>query len=182
MAGYVPATLYSEGSRDMKNSYVVEGDVVKIYFRNVEGFFLIDKDDLEKISKHTWYLNRNGYAESRTYQKEHIKAHHEVIGKPPKGLVTDHINRNRLDNRKCNLRHVTYRENGLNRGKAIPRKNPLLGIKVYRGKKRTTYSVYIHDENNVTKYYGTFRTLEEAQNKRDEIVKERNARINSLSI
>lgn len=182
MAGYVPATLYSEGSREMKNNYVIEGSTVKIFFRKSEGYFLIDKEDLEKISKHTWHLNQNGYAESMNYRKEHIKAHHEIIGKPPKGLVTDHINRNRLDNRKCNLRHVTHRENGLNRSVASPRKNPLLGIKVYRGKKKTTYSVHIHDENNVTRYYGTYHTLKEAQDKRDKAIKERNARTNSISI
>ena len=109
-----------------------------------------------------------------------------MIGKPPKGLVTDHINRNRLDNRKENLRHVTHSENMLNRDMAIMRANrarkPLQGIKIYQGKKRTTYSVHIHDENNVTRYYGTFRTLEEAQNKRDEVVELRNARLNSISI
>ena len=170
----------------MKNNYVVEGNTVKVFFRKTDGYFLIDKEDLEKISQHTWYLNRNGYAESVTYNREHIKAHHEVIGKPPKGLVTDHINRNRLDNRKENLRHVTHSENMLNRDMAIMRANrarkPLQGIKIYQGKKRTTYSVHIHDENNVTRYYGTFRTLEEAQNKRDEVVELRNARLNSISI
>ena len=170
----------------MKNQYRVEGDTVKIFFRKTDGFFLIDKEDLEKISKHTWYLNQNGYAESGDSQNNHIKAHHEIIGKPPEGLVTDHINRNRLDNRKSNLRHVTTRENLLNRDMAISIANrairPLQGIKVYKGKKRTSYSVHIHDENGVTRYYGTYRTLEEALEKRDETIKERNARKLSISI
>lgn len=37
--------------------------------------------------------------------------HHAVIGKPPEGLVVDHINGNTLDNRRENLRFVTNAEN-----------------------------------------------------------------------
>ena len=37
------------------------------------------------------------------------------MGKPPEGLETDHINRDKLDNRRENLRFVTHRENLLNR-------------------------------------------------------------------
>jgi hypothetical protein len=37
------------------------------------------------------------------------------IMNPPKGMVVDHINGDRLDNRRENLRIVTYRQNSLNR-------------------------------------------------------------------
>lgn len=40
---------------------------------------------------------------------------HRVVNKTPKGLETDHINRNRLDNRKKNLRSVTSGQNKFNR-------------------------------------------------------------------
>ena len=40
--------------------------------------------------------------------------HVEILGKK-KGLVIDHINRNGLDNRRCNLRHCTKSQNGHNR-------------------------------------------------------------------
>lgn len=154
----------------MKNKYVVEGDVVKIFFRKREGYFLIDLDDLEKISHYTWYWNQNGYAESISSKGEHIKAHHIVIGKPPKGLVTDHKNRNRLDNRKENLHHVTPRENALNKEKTalkLPDGSSLLGIRIYKGKRTTSYNVSIHDSNNKTIHCGCFKSLEEALKARD---------------
>lgn len=153
----------------MKNNYQIEGDVVKVFFRNADGYFVIDKDDLEKISNFTWHLNQNGYVESVDYKsREHIKAHHIIIGKPPKGLVTDHINRNRLDNRKSNLRHVTPRENCLNRSVCDHKiANRMMGIKTYNGKRGTTYYVYLHDTNNKTTHIGKFKSIEEAMRARD---------------
>lgn len=43
-----------------------------------------------------------------------VYLHHEVIGKPPKGHVVDHINGDKLDCRKENLRVVTYSQNNQN--------------------------------------------------------------------
>jgi len=40
-----------------------------------------------------------------------ISSHHWVIGLPPQGFVTDHINGDGLGNRRANLRHVTQSDN-----------------------------------------------------------------------
>lgn len=154
----------------MKNSYLIDGEVVKIFFRKCDGYFLIDKEDLEKFQKYTWYFNSNGYAESMDYQNKHIKAHHIVIGHPPQGLVTDHINRNRLDNRKSNLRFVTPRENSINRSDQIKLRtdsSSMLGIRIYKGKKKTSYYIQLHDKNNKIVHLGKYANLEEALLKRD---------------
>jgi len=51
-----------------------------------------------------------------------------------KGELVDHINRNSLDNRRCNLRAVNARQNMLNR---INKNNTgLIGVSIYRDKKR----------------------------------------------
>lgn len=46
-----------------------------------------------------------------TKRRYYVHLHHAVLGPPPKGFVTDHINGNRFDNRRCNLRHCTNAEN-----------------------------------------------------------------------
>lgn len=62
----------------------------------------------------------NGYAVV-TRGKKLFSAHKIVLARkigrwPGKGELTDHRNRNRLDNRRRNIRLATYSQNGQNRG------------------------------------------------------------------
>jgi hypothetical protein len=78
---------------------------------------LVDTDDYEKLTKYLWCVtkNRNTYYVHRTTCGKTETMHHAILGVPPKGLMIDHINGNGLDNRKCNLRIVTNRENCQNK-------------------------------------------------------------------
>ncbi len=147
----------------MKNSYKIEGEIAYIYFRTKEGCFLIDSDDFEKISQSTWHKDSTGYP-ATIRNGEHKRCHQVVMGNAPKGLVTDHINRNRLDNRKSNLRIVTPRENCLNRTKVQRVRNSIYHRK---GKRHDSYKVEIHDKEKRTTYIGSYRTYEEAVSVRD---------------
>ena len=86
---------------------------------------IIDYDDLPHLERIRWYLNC-GYAYGRINHKI-ISLHSYIIGKAPKGFHIDHINRNKLDNRKENLRIVTARENILNRRSYLKNGNPFFG-------------------------------------------------------
>lgn len=44
---------------------------------------------------------------------------HNVIMRPEPGFVVDHINRNPLDNRRCNLRIATIQQNACNRKRPV---------------------------------------------------------------
>ena len=74
----------------------------------------IDKDDLEKIKNYKWYLNDSNYVISNNVNGKKARLHQLILGKK-KGLITDHKNTDRLDNRKRNLRFVTKSQNGMNR-------------------------------------------------------------------
>lgn len=77
-----------------------------------QGYALIDDVDFDLVSKHKWHLH-DGYAMANAYQNKKtklIRMHHLIMGKP-KGLDVDHINRNRADNQRSNLRIVTRSEN-----------------------------------------------------------------------
>jgi hypothetical protein len=75
--------------------------------------------------------------------------------------VVDHINRNPLDNRKCNLRHSTRTENARNRICINPNGYP--GLEKSKSGKR--YKVYITVFKKAH-YLGSFSNLEDAINAR----------------
>jgi len=83
---------------------------------------LIDDEDLEAISPFRWSYHGDGYA-ARGYHEDGkliiVKMHQAILGKTPKGFEIDHINGNKLDNRKCNLRVVTHQQNTFNTKKRI---------------------------------------------------------------
>lgn len=73
----------------------------------------VDKDLYDELSKHSWHINNRGYVlrtgningkTTRIYM-------HRFILDAPKGSYVDHINGDRLDNRKENLRIATNAQN-----------------------------------------------------------------------
>jgi hypothetical protein len=78
---------------------------------------LVDECDAEKLSGIKFHLSPYGYARTRKRENGKITVHmmhHMITGKPPAGLVADHINGNRLDNRRSNLRFCTMGQNNMN--------------------------------------------------------------------
>ncbi|PWA11094.1 endonuclease [Pueribacillus theae] len=76
---------------------------------------IVDKREYERISQYNWHYHK-GYAArtSRENGKKRTIYMHREIMQTPEGFVTDHINGNRLDNRKKNLRICTRAENNMN--------------------------------------------------------------------
>lgn len=95
--------------RNLPREYIVEGDTILIPLNNERSVYTKVSVEDKWVTNHVWSLNssKGGYAINRNLKK----LHHNIVGKPPKGLVTDHINRDRLDNRRENLRFITNAEN-----------------------------------------------------------------------
>lgn len=90
----------------------------KIQLENTGSFAMIDNEDYELVmSFGKWYENDQGYAVKKTKRnKKNISIRmHILVNKTPKYLRTDHINGNKLDNRKDNLRSVSAAINSWNR-------------------------------------------------------------------
>ena len=81
----------------------------------------VDDQDYNILSKYKWHcddLKRKGYAKRGTYKKGKVigtKMHRQILGlSEGDGKIVDHINRNKLDNRRCNLRICSTSENLMN--------------------------------------------------------------------
>ena len=70
---------------------------------------LVDDDTYKKYGHLSWYLSDTGYALRKT--KDGYIRLHRLVADTPEGLLTDHKNHDRLDNRASNLRIVTHKGN-----------------------------------------------------------------------
>lgn len=89
----------------------------KIHLSNTGNDAIVDIDDFERVnSLGKWHESDTGYAVIRSIidGKKQTLRMHRVIMNCPNGKVVDHLNGNKLDCRKKNLRICTQKENANN--------------------------------------------------------------------
>ncbi len=107
---------------------------------------LVDKEDYDLISEHRWYLSnirlKIPYAVTgnlKRYNGKRLRMHRLIMNAGPNQFI-DHVNRNGLDNRRCNLRFCTRAQN--NQNSYIPK-----GVSKFKGvswaKSRTIWEARI---------------------------------------
>lgn len=72
----------------------------------------VDEDDYKKYNHLVWHLSDTGYAIRRNNHQTYRL--HRLIMNCPEGMVVDHLNRNKLDCRKSNLRICSQLDNARN--------------------------------------------------------------------
>jgi len=118
-------------------------------------FAIIDDEDYELINRHKWQFMKTGYA---AMDSGKILMHRLIMGAGQDDEI-DHINRNRLDNRRGNLRFCTHAQNMQN---AIIKSDNTSGYKgVSFDKARKKWEAYININGN-KKHIGRFTTSKEA--------------------
>lgn len=126
----------------------------------------VDEDMFDFLSQWKWSFDgRYAYrreAISRENGKNKYKKVYmqKVVNNTPDGMDTDHINRNKLDNRKSNLRSATRGQNNANRPKILKKcESRFKGVAL--DKRNGIWRAEIKD-NGVRKYLGVFKTEEDA--------------------
>lgn len=142
-----------------------------ILLKNSNEYAIVDDDLIEWLSQWTWRFGTDGYAIRYTSEKSKSKSKtiymHRVINETPDDLITDHLNQNKLDNRRENLRSCTYSQNLNNRATKKKGTNPSRYRGVYydkhqvNAKKKTIWRARISNGKQ-PRNLGRFRTEEEA--------------------
>lgn len=99
------------------NDILLYDDYAEIVIRNnkqkIVGITKIDKEDIDKVKDRKWCLHINGYPATR-YNNSSQYLHRFILDnleKTDMKKAVDHINLDKMDNRKSNLRFLTNYEN-----------------------------------------------------------------------
>jgi hypothetical protein len=90
----------------------------------------VDAADYEELSRYKWSCNNSGYAARR--EKGKVILMHRQIMRPPKGKIVDHIDRNRLNDCRSNLRICSEVENKQNQAKRLGCTSRFKGVYYYK--------------------------------------------------
>lgn len=142
-------------------------DLTSVYSRVIDGqAVLVDAKDALLLDAHRWrYAQARGKFYVRRYCKINGKSKtiylHRLVAAPiPANMVVDHINGDTLDNRACNLRHVTVAENcqNLQRAKTTS-KTGVIGVNWHKKTKKWRAQIRL---NRATIHIGYFDSIKSA--------------------
>jgi dephospho-CoA kinase len=98
-----------------------------------QGIAFVDNEDFEKASKYQWRLDiSHGYVYTtiKNENGRHVKTYlHRFVTNAPNGMVVDHINRDKKDNRKSNLQVVTQKVNAMFQVRTPHKGSGYIGVK-----------------------------------------------------
>lgn len=141
---------------------------MKILKNNKNYKCIVDDEDYERYKDYNWsvndYYNKGPYfvrIKQINNKKESIRLH-RLIMNAKKGEEVDHIDGNTLDNRKCNLRICTPKENSRNRKRQKNNTTGYVGVLfVNRKYLIRQFRARIKVDGKI-KHLGYFKTREEA--------------------
>lgn len=112
---------------------------------------LVDDEDFEMLSKSSWCVS-DGYA----FNTQLGRMHRMLLG-APEGVMVDHRNGDRLDNRRSNLRLCTNSQNQANR-RVVRGVSPFKGVTWQKRPSGRGMWKAVLIANGVAMYLGTFKT------------------------
>ena len=130
------------------------------YKLNIKRGFIVDSEDEHLLHKHLFYVKPDGYVVTNIVidcKRSQISLHRMVM--PGVDLV-DHKSRNKLDNRKDNLRPATVAESAHNKDKYKCNKSKYKGVtQSKRNGDKWESNIRV---NGKKLYLGLFTTQEQA--------------------
>ncbi len=105
---------------------------IPVYSRHgiLAGFTTVDADDYSRAIHYRWDIT-NGYARHRHMENarmQYLQMHRFILGITDPEQLVDHIDGDRLNNRRGNLRIATASQNAQNRGASVNNSSGYKGV------------------------------------------------------
>jgi len=127
-----------------------------------EAFALVDDEDYDHLIQYSWHLHSAGYAVCKVYKNSKaipIYMHRLIRNIENKKIQIDHIDGNRLNNCKENLRLSNVQTNQRNRGKQKNNKSGFKGVYWHKETNKFRAQIVI---NKTPIHLGLFSTAQQA--------------------
>ena len=123
------AKNYKGVSRTINNNeFIFYDDYVEIKLCNDKST-LIDIDLYKLVKDDHWTFSTDGYAISSSGRFKNKRLHRVIMGcENDLDIIIDHIDRDKLNNQRSNLRIVTNHENSMNQSKRKNNKSGIIGV------------------------------------------------------
>lgn len=138
--------------REREDNYIDESNSKKLCISTCDGFYkiqvkgkrvdkygnyaLCSEEDFDTLSKYSWSWCKAGYPYATVTETRKSTLMSRLVMKAEKGTIVDHINRDRKDNRRENLRFVTRSQNSQNKTKKEGSSSSYYGVFYYKNCKK----------------------------------------------
>lgn len=98
---------------------------------------MVDDEDYEDLNRFYWQVDKSNSVKRHINSKKGILMHRQIMEAKPNQEI-DHIDGNRLNNQKSNLRFATSSQNKINRGARKDNKSGFKGVSWHNQRKKWT--------------------------------------------
>lgn len=140
--------------RANKNTIFIINDFAEIITAKGE-VIIIDASDVDECKNHSWYIDCKGYPSTGGRGLKTTRLHRFLL-RPPESMQVDHINHNKLDNRRCNLRIVNNQQNHFNRPINKNNKSGCKGVYYNKQCKKWCCQITLNGKIIYSKLFNTF--------------------------
>lgn len=147
-----------------KNVYADCDDGLSVAVTTTNGYtFYIDKADEPLVRKHKWHCcaSQDGILTITSPKRETL---HAVLMNTPKGMEVDHIDLDRLNNRRSNLRLSSHRQNQCNQPLQCNNTSGVTGVSFYPPRDKYRARIKANQHEIHLGYYDTFEEAVQARN------------------
>jgi hypothetical protein len=130
---------------------VPEGDAVRTIPLGHGLYAYVDADDHEWLSRWTWHAFDDGYP-ARYEKHKKIYMHRQILP-PPKGKMVDHIDGNRANNCRANLRICRRCENMRNNRAHRDSSSRYKGVSFVKARDKYAARIWFEGEDNWLGWY-----------------------------